>query len=152
MSNDGTAESGADEVLRLLPFGLGDRIVREVQLARFIGKMAVDHGLSQLQDRLAASGESVDTEVTASDGSSEAPLNGGPELVVVPSVDSLAISDYDQLPAAHIVPLLADLEGGDRRGLRRGLRLQQPRERLKLFLTSYALFLTVNQFNLVRER
>ena len=113
MSNDGTAESGADEVLRLLPFGLGNRIVREVQLARFIGKMAVDHGLSQLQDRLAASGESVDTEVTASDGSSEAPLNGGPELVVVPSVDSLAISDYDQLPAAHIVPLLADLEADE---------------------------------------
>ncbi|MEM9513847.1 MAG: hypothetical protein AAGA42_03230 [Actinomycetota bacterium] len=87
------------EYARSLPFGLGERAYQELQLARFLGKLAVGQGVEQLRQRLVPPVDAMTDDGTVDVG---AVVHGAP-------ADELPIADYDDLPAARIVPLLADL-------------------------------------------
>ncbi len=115
------------------PIGLGAKVVEDLPdvvtkacqrlvFARFIGKMAVDQGVRELRGRLdgrttAAPGLPTGTvEPRQPDRSSRAgefepegfePEGFEPTTPLAP--DDLALPDYDQLPAAHIVGKLAGL-------------------------------------------
>jgi hypothetical protein len=102
------------------PIGLGAQLVgdlpatvskakQQIVLARFIGKMAVDQGAKQLRSRLSP------PAVTVKQSSQPQPAvevvaveTVEPELPTA-DVESLALPDYDQLPAAHIVGKLEGL-------------------------------------------
>lgn len=110
------------------PIGLGAQFVddmpaalnrarQEIAFARFIGKIAVDQGVKELRKRIAPSvtgsasapadapehadarDEAASTEACAHEQSTE----------VAPDAEELALPDYDQLPASHIVSKLAGL-------------------------------------------
>jgi hypothetical protein len=103
------------------PIGLGAQLVgdlpatiskakQQIALARFIGKMAVDQGVKQLREQLSPaplpperSPEPPQVEEVVLVATAE-----GAELAQV-EVDVLALPDYDQLPAAHIVGKLEGL-------------------------------------------
>jgi hypothetical protein len=114
------------------PIGLGAKVVddlpdavakarQQLTFARFIGKLAVDQGVRELRGRL----DGLSNPVAQSEAKSAAPQR--PNLtpptddvlpdVAVPSVspepDELALPDYDQLPAAHIVGKLAGLSSAE---------------------------------------
>ena len=84
------------------------RVQREIVLARFLGKLAVDQGLRELRQRLEAVVAPIDTprtdEPDASDLVSEEP----------PDATTLPLADYDHLPASDIVSMLAGLEPDER--------------------------------------
>ena len=103
------------------PIGLGAQLVgdlpatmgkakQQIALARFIGKMAVDQGAKQLRERLSPAPLPPER--------SPEPLRVV-EVVPVATVETaelatveaevLALPDYDQLPAAHIVGKLEGL-------------------------------------------
>jgi hypothetical protein len=104
-----------------VPIGLGAQLVgdlpatiskakQQIALARFIGKMAVDQGVKQLREQLSPaplpperSPEPPQVEEVVLVDTAE-----GAELAQV-EVDVLALPDYDQLPAAHIVGKLEGL-------------------------------------------
>jgi hypothetical protein len=90
------------------------RVQREIVLARFLGKLAVDQGVREFRQRI---------------GSLVAPVEGvepiekietGPAPDVGVAVDhqlaatTLALADYDHLPASDIVSMLAGLEPNER--------------------------------------
>ena len=108
------------------PIGLGAQLVdnfpgtinkarQQIVFARFIGKMAVDQGASELRRRLAppaAGSESERQHVPEpddgpGDAHDEAADEHTPEPVPGPA--ELALPDYDQLPASHIVSKLSGL-------------------------------------------
>jgi hypothetical protein len=120
------------------PFGLGAKLVedlpstiarvrRNIAFARFVGKIAVEKGVKEFRQR-------IDAPAERSVGHDEAPITAGhPSARSVdiddpPSVDvalsastaqlpasgDLALPDYDQLPAAHIVGKLAGLTPDER--------------------------------------
>ena len=82
---------------------------QQIDFARFIGKMAVDRGVAGLAARLGeTSTESssliVDTSMTEPEVADDATSNA-PEI----DADDLALVDYDQLAASHIISKLAGL-------------------------------------------
>jgi hypothetical protein len=99
-----------------------DRVRREVVLARFIGKLAVDQGLRELRGRLvptheAPPGESADPEpVPSATAAPAAPAAPTASSSTEPSVavGELALADYDHLSSAQIVAKLTDLEPSER--------------------------------------
>lgn len=100
-----------------------ERVQRELVLARFLGKIAVDQGLSELRsqiesaifptvpddrpsrDRPTADVTSPDTATTVAPG--DAPAEPSIEPV---DAEELALADYDHLPASDIVAKLGALE------------------------------------------
>ena len=162
------AASGVPTVERLIdvalfgPFDVGacvldrlpevvDRVRRELVLARFIGKLAVDQRGRGLRRRLedATTPEPLATDVTeavdaspaAADTSPVPPV--GPDLDVadvgdaageqgvddesVPAAADLALPDYDHLPAAHVIGKLAGLSAGERELIERYERAHRHR-------------------------
>jgi len=109
--------------------GLGAKVVEELPgaltkvqqhlvFARFIGKMAVDQGVRELRGRMdgwndpdsEASTQSQTTEQLETESPTPGEQSEVPVLPVVPlPPEGLALPDYDQLPAAHIVGKLAGL-------------------------------------------
>jgi hypothetical protein len=110
------------------PIGLGAQLVgdlpatvgkakQQIVLARFIGKMAVDHGAKQLRERLSptvvpAEQPGPQTVVQAVPVATAEPELAMAEVEV--EVETLALPDYDQLPAAHIVGKLEGLTQAER--------------------------------------
>jgi hypothetical protein len=105
-----------------------DRVRREVVLARFIGKLAVDQGVRELRGRLVPASSSYPptddaptTEAPAADLAEHTAEGAGAavEDSVEPSVsavaaDELALADYDHLSSAQIVSKLSGLEPAER--------------------------------------
>lgn len=85
--------------------GAADRVRQEIVLARFIGRLAVEQGVREIQSRLAPSGES---EVAGEAPASEPEVS--PDRSDVPDVDTLALADYDHLSSAQIVAKLDSLD------------------------------------------
>ncbi len=120
------------------PIGLGAKVVddlpvaftrarQQLVFARFIGKMAVDQGVRELRDRWddltsTAPAETAPTDPVDPPADNELDTSlrdvsvGETSLSDMntasddaPQADSLALPDYDQLPASHIVGKLAGL-------------------------------------------
>ncbi len=100
-----------------------DRMRREIVLARFVGKLAVDQGVRELRsrvDEIVGGGGVPPADTVTDDG--DAPVEpidttGEPnDPPLTPPVDasSLALADYDHLPASDIVALLDGLETAER--------------------------------------
>lgn len=94
-----------------------ERVRREIALARFLGKLAVDQGVRELRSRL-------DDLATAAAPATEAtPVESVPEPTTAqsdrPGVDTLALADYDHLPASDIVAKLEGLEPDERDAIER---------------------------------
>ena len=104
-----------------------DRVRRELVLARFLGKLAVDQGVRELRSRLLPADEEADTAVQPSttdeadvaDDAHDAEVSSAPVRSVAgattsadrpPTADALALSDYDHLSSAQIVSKLAGLD------------------------------------------
>ena len=100
----------ADSVPRLI-----ERARREVVLARFIGKLAVDQGVREVRSRLAPESTHAEPADTA-----DPPLDGGPTGGHTPTptppgdAQSLALADYDHLSSAQIVTMLPGLDVNER--------------------------------------
>jgi hypothetical protein len=114
------------------PIGLGAKVVddlpgaitkarQQLVFARFIGKLAVDQGVRELRGRLDGR-NSPDPGSPTYRAATEQPDpepsmqgSGGDmsDLSVSPTPDELALPDYDQLPAAHIVGKLAGLTSAE---------------------------------------
>lgn len=99
-----------------------DRVRREIVLARFLGKLAVDQGLSEIRSRLSPTESTADVperptppepvepvveRTPAADATSPAGSSD------VPSADALALADYDHLSSAQIVSKLAGLDASE---------------------------------------
>jgi hypothetical protein len=90
-----------------------NRVRREIVLARFIGKLAVDQGLRELRARLdEANGSRPDAAPTPPPQEAGPPdrPEGGDQI----DVALLALADYDHLPASDVVSKLAGLEPDER--------------------------------------
>jgi hypothetical protein len=98
---------------------IADRVRREVVLARFIGKLAVDQGLRELRERLIPDGGGQEDDAV-SDSAAPAPelepttVEDQMPVEDVPAVDELALVDYDHLSSAQIVAKLSGLEPSER--------------------------------------
>ncbi len=98
-----------------------DRVRRELVLARFLGKLAVDQGLRELRMRLVPADEPADTpapptppedvEVAAQPLLSD--IGESTSVGVPPTSDSLALIDYDHLSSAQIVSKLVGLDASE---------------------------------------
>lgn len=119
-----------------LPFEIGARIVesapgiekarQQIVLARFVGKLAVDSGARELRQRLMGQDEVPSSEarekasraepdnLAVTPGATSVPseVSGSPDHS--PDQESLALPDYDQLPAAHVVAKLPGLSRTER--------------------------------------
>ncbi len=88
-----------------------NRVQREIVLARFLGKLVVDQGVREVRQRIES--------LVASDERVE-PIETEPARDSVEAVDhhiastTLALADYDHLPASDIVSMLAGLEPDER--------------------------------------
>lgn len=105
-----------------LPLGFGAALVDEfptrvvrvrehMALARFVGRMMVGHGADELRRRVREMPEPAEpaaAPIEVDDTDAEEPADEH-----VPS-GALALPDYDQLPAAHIVGKLAGLTDDER--------------------------------------
>ena len=102
-------------LLDQVPAAIG-RVQREIVLARFIGKLAIDQGAREVRQRIEAL-LSPSTEypgtVEPSSGDSPAPVAAAAPGERIDAT-SLALSDYDHLPAADIVSKLDALEPDER--------------------------------------
>lgn len=105
------------------PLGLGAKMVddlptnitkakQQFDFARFIGKMAVDQGVAEIATKLrdntcASSSAAVETSISEPELADDAEdaTSSGPEI----DADDLALVDYDQLAASHIISKLAGL-------------------------------------------
>jgi hypothetical protein len=99
-----------------------ERVRREIVLARFLGKLAVDQGVRELRQRLSTDTGGDTTSVEA-EASATAPVSH-PTVPVVdsdddgsdtanadtPDAESLALADYDHLSSAQIVAKLDGLD------------------------------------------
>jgi hypothetical protein len=92
---------------------IADRVRREVVLARFIGKLAVDQGLRELRHRLVPA---EDAPTPAVPTTAPTPATPDSSVRIEPSVavDELALADYDHLSSAQIVAKLGGLEPSER--------------------------------------
>lgn len=114
------------------PIGLGAQLVDEIPavatkarqhvvFARFIGKMAVDQGVRELRSRLAPPCDTGHAPVNIEEPDTAVVVPDEPQRTVrraseadrvepvVPTANDLALPDYDQLPAAHIIGKLGGL-------------------------------------------
>ena len=116
----------AVDVLVYAPIGLGVMLVedtpaavgrarQELSNARFIGRLAVDQGLTQLRKRFEPALEDVSSNDRVNDTATEsvtvdqpAHSDDVPHPVAVAAAD-LALPDYDTLPAIDIVAKLETL-------------------------------------------
>lgn len=101
-----------------------DRVRREIVLARFIGKLAVDQGVREARQRIgalvdsvlpAAAGEPID--VDSAEVPPQGPATRADERPLRSSAidpESLALPGYDHLPASDIVAKLAGLDPDER--------------------------------------
>ena len=95
-----------------------DRVRRELVLARFLGKLAVDQGIRELRSRLVPADASADDPVQpATPEGTEVvstpvqPADGASMPVgELPNPDELALIDYDHLSSAQIVSKLGGLD------------------------------------------
>jgi hypothetical protein len=98
------------------------RVRREVVLARFIGKLAVDQGLRELRERLdprpatPVGASTPETSPTSSAPATRAtpvdslePIELDSDVAPV-AADDLALADYDHLSSAQIVAKLSGLD------------------------------------------
>jgi len=100
-------------LLDQVPAAIG-RVQREIVLARFIGKLAVDQGAREVRQRIEALlSPSAEHVVEPSSGDLPAPAEATAPVERI-DVTSLALSDYDHLPAADIVSKLDALEPDER--------------------------------------
>lgn len=100
-----------------------ERVRREIVLARFLGKLAVDQGVRELRSRLspvdrpeepsgepavqpAAPERTVDVEPV-----DEPVAEQGSPSSDAPDADALALADYDHLSSAQVVSKLVGLDG-----------------------------------------
>lgn len=88
-----------------------ERVQREIVLARFIGKLAVDQGLAEVRQRV----EDIIAPPPAADDDRPGPdEQDQPDITASTAADidveSLALADYDHLPATAIVAKLDGLE------------------------------------------
>jgi hypothetical protein len=83
-----------------------ERARRELVLARFVGKLAVDHAVSEIRARLDG--------LPAPDHPDRSQERSPEGLSPRGDASSLALADYDELPAADIVALLAGLDPAER--------------------------------------
>ncbi|RLE22893.1 MAG: hypothetical protein DRJ50_06975 [Actinobacteria bacterium] len=105
-----------------------DKARQQIVLARFVGKIAVDRGAREVRHLLlgevdhrprpAPQGqENPDDESNDATSPSEDHLTAdrtdGTDRVC-PEQESLALPDYDQLPAAHVIAKLPSLSQGER--------------------------------------
>jgi hypothetical protein len=103
------------------PIGLGTQLVgdlpatmgkakQQIALARFIGKMAVDQGAKQLRERLSSAPLPPERSPEPPRVAEVVPVAAvEPAELATVEVEVLALPDYDQLPAAHIVGKLEGL-------------------------------------------
>jgi hypothetical protein len=103
-----------------------ERVRREIVLARFIGKLAVDQGVRELRSRVEefvggagtpTADRPSDEEETAHDdvdAIDATETSAQPQPTTTVDVSSLALADYDHLPASDIVALLDGLEPAER--------------------------------------
>ena len=104
-------------VVDKVPAAVG-RVRREIVLARFLGKLAVDQGVRELRLRLEPTVADPAVPSAAPPRPSEQPPAPVHELEA-PDVDSLALVDYDHLSSAQIVAKLAGLEATERKAIER---------------------------------
>jgi hypothetical protein len=97
-----------------------ERVRREIVLARFLGKLAVDQGIREARQRIDQVLTSVvpppQPEPIDVDSVEVVPPQGAPptEVNSGPTADSLALPGYDHLSAADIVAKLPGLEPDER--------------------------------------
>ena len=108
------------------PIGLGAQLVgdlpatmgkakQQIALARFIGKMAVDQGAKQLRERLSPAPVPPERSPAPQSVVEVVPVAAvEPAQLVTVGFEVLALPDYDQLPAAHIVGKLEGLTQSER--------------------------------------
>jgi len=92
------------------------RVRREIVLARFLGKLAVDQGVREIRARLAPDEAASPPEpmMPAHDENAEsAPTSSGVE----PDAGTLALADYDHLSSAQIVAKLDSLDVTERQAI-----------------------------------
>ncbi len=104
-------------LLDQVPAAIG-RVQREIVLARFLGKLAVDQGVREVRQRIESLVAPVET-VESPDREHDGHLNDVGNVaddVADHVIDSgtLALADYDHLPASDIVSMLAGLEADER--------------------------------------
>ena len=112
-------------VVDKVPAAVG-RVRRELVLARFLGKLAVDQGVRELRSRLEPSQGDPGPAVRSAPAPSappappaaaeEPPANTTVRLEA-PDPDSLALVDYDHLSSAQIVAKLAGLDAIERKAI-----------------------------------
>jgi hypothetical protein len=92
-----------------------ERVRREIVLARFIGKLAVDQGIRELRTRIEdANRPRADSGVDSSAPITETEPTAQHESGELIDVETLALADYDHLPASHVVSKLAGLDPDER--------------------------------------
>ncbi|HUS41549.1 MAG TPA: hypothetical protein VMY16_02675 [Ilumatobacteraceae bacterium] len=109
-----------------------ERVKREVELARFLGKMVVDQGVRELRTRLSPNERAGigSTPTAPTDGRSDAPDRAEVEVeqstpaagrvdAERPDVTTLALADYDHLSSAQIVGKLDGLDAAERTAIER---------------------------------
>lgn len=96
-----------------------ERVKREVVLARFLGKMAVDQGVREVRSRLTP-GEPQHTTIEPSTrDATPAPAAVHTAWVDIPDVTTLALADYDHLSSVQIVGKLDGLDAAERTAIER---------------------------------
>lgn len=100
---------------------VAERVRSEIVLARFIGKLAVDHGVEELRDRLhpdvTGMPEPRVSPIIADDGSRDDYDTAAD--IERPQLDTLALADYEHLSSAQIVAKLDGLDRAERDAIER---------------------------------
>ena len=106
------------KVVEEIPTAL-DKARQQLVLARFIGKMAVDQGVQELRRRLDSEGLPSEEDPAPEEPSDRPLADEETSDGEVPHPDELALPDYEQLPAAHVVAKLAGLTQDERDAIER---------------------------------
>lgn len=113
----GLAVRAREELPRLIETGRA-RAAARVDIARLIGRIAVEQGRSVLRRGVVGTvdatgaGPAPTARQAAADGA-PATQEAGAEPVAAPTADNLAIDHYDSLAAAQVVALLPSLSPGE---------------------------------------
>jgi DNA-directed RNA polymerase specialized sigma24 family protein len=86
------------------------RVQREIVLARFLGKLAVDQGVREVRQRI----ESMVAPVLGVEPIETEPAADSGEVIDPQPAATLALADYDHLPASDVVSMLAGLDPDER--------------------------------------
>lgn len=130
---DPTALERAIELALTVPVAIGARAVasapagmekarEQIVLARFVGKLAVDRGTREVRDRLAGTAESsseIEPDKESERAASAEQTTQSASGIDLPMAETLALPDYDQLPAAHVIAKLPSLSQGEREAIER---------------------------------